>query len=189
MAHFHVCIYKTFNGYTWCNGYTVDAADLETVRTNLLPFVTFEKAISLLGVQFNLARISLAPDPTHQEFVTVPLSGNGALSTSAENYPSPENCVFLQLLTATGRPGKKMFRYSINDQQYQGTGAKTQITDAAFIALVEAAFNTFLTALATASIKLVVGKLFKEVLQGVVSGVSNVDTHHGWFNRGSGGPP
>jgi len=188
MAHFHVCIYKQFLGYTWCNGYTVDAADLDTVRTNIALFVDFEKAIHLLGVTFVSARISAAPDPSHQEFVTVPLSGHGALSTAAENYPAPENTVFIKMNTAMGRPGKKMYRYCANDTQFMGTGANVTITDAAFIALVEAAFTTFLTALSTATIKLVVGALFREVLAGVVAGISNVDTHHGWFNRGNGGP-
>jgi hypothetical protein len=183
VEYFELSILKSFQGYRWVNTYQVVADDLTTARQAHEPIYTFEKSIHATLVTFEETRVSLSPDPTRQQFITIPLGYGGDRIIQPENLPPATVCLFVVLNSTVGRPGKKFYRFSLTDEQMMGAGDSAQLTDPNFRETVDTALQTMLDGLDEASVMLAIGNSHRVVVNAAVKGVGSVKTHHGWYNR------
>lgn len=189
MPAYHICTYKEYEGYVWCNGYRVNAGSLSVARDASVACTDFERLFHSSVVNFPRVRVSADPDPSHQDFVSYPTSLVGLAARPVANLLPPTVCLHIGWHGAAGRPGKSFYRYALGDTDIQGTGDSGIITNTTYRADLDDMIDDFLAALAALAVELVIGELRRLVTGGGVVGIASNNTHHGWYNRGAPGAP
>lgn len=118
MPLFSVDIQKRLGTYYWTNRYVIQADDL-TLATNVVPgLVDTEKMIHATTIFFDKARVSDFV-AGNDNFIIVPLSGNGEYAVVGDAYPM-FNVVRVDLRVAIGRPSRKYYRTGFGEGEADG---------------------------------------------------------------------
>jgi hypothetical protein len=135
---FTVRIYKAFGPLQWANNYEFRARqDVQFAQTAIIDLVTqlinLERPLYPGYVRLDRAVVSTyQPDsrPYNPDtFTTIPINLEGTNTFSSDPMPI-EYCIFVRRVTASGRPGKLLYRGALQESDVAVRGLRAVITDA-----------------------------------------------------------
>ena len=183
MALYTIRIDKRFEGYEWNNDYVILAADMNTATLAAAELKTFEQKLHFNLVEFIGFKVSPIPNPTRSQHKTVAFADIGFRSVPRSDYGEAKRVLYVQLNSTLGMPGRKMYRYTIADGEYQGKGEGAFITSQAFLDLFETAASVLLENLGLSSVALLVNRDAREVSALVPQTVTSLQTRKDHYNR------
>lgn len=192
MPHFMATIRKSMGGYRFVNGYLLEAASLDLAFTFAPALVSGERNMHGDDVVFETLRVAGYKTADPNDFKIEPLTGTGDRIISGTQYAPPFVAVHMRLTSASGRPGKRFYRYCLQHAEVYGIADQARLSVAAAeISDWEATWALVLEEAAGANVKLLMGDPTgpagaRQVSAFTVAGAAQLDVHHGWYNRQEG---
>jgi hypothetical protein len=187
MAKFTIELIKDMEGYSWSNTYHVEAAGIIPAQTAGAELLNFEQALSWENVDFIRMKVSPWPNPSNQGFLISVYDDQPG--TRIMNNPEPAAmCLFASINAGSGHPGRKWYRFCLDESEVQQAAGKPIIGVAAPI---RTAFDTAATALKTAldsqDVQLLIGSVPATARTSandlVLVGCGLRDMDVGWYNK------
>lgn len=186
MAFVDILIQKEKDNYFWVNAYRLLAEDVGSAGASLNDIIAAERTMHSTLVHFTQARISLSPDPSRQNFQTVIIDLQGQRVIDSNKLAGATTVLSFAIQAASGRPGKKHYRYCLSEDWISGRGDGYAIDDLVAVGTATGALQTLITVLTSSGTPLVIGDTHKLAEPSCSPKVTSVKTHHGWFNRNNG---
>lgn len=186
MARYSVVTQKSIQGYAWENTWHVEAITLATANSAAVALATFEAALLWEDGQVDGTRVSPWPNGSSTGFInsTLNIAGGRAMA----NPLSAASCLFVDIGAATGRPGRKWFRMSLDEGEVnQVAGKPNLLPDAGVRTIFLDARDDLVSALDVLGVDLLIGAgsltarawSATMAIQGV--GIRQIDV--GWYNK------
>lgn len=183
MPNFEITVLKELQNYRWVNSYQVNASDLEQARIVGNAIVAAEAELHATLVNFVQMKASALPNPTRQDFLTVPLNGTGRQALTIADLMGPQIVLFGTFGAGRGRPGRKFYRYALGEENVITAGEGLVFTDAATETAYVNRIAAVNAAVTNAGSNLTIGGTYKPVTGPFGAGIAYLDTRHGWYNR------
>ena len=135
---FTVRVYKAFGALFWANNYefrsTQDVPFAQTAIIDLVnQLVALERPLYPNYIRLDRAVVSTyQPDsrPYNPDtFTTIPINLDGTATFTSDAMPI-EYCIFVRRVTASGRPGKLLYRGALQESDVGTRGLRAVIIDA-----------------------------------------------------------
>lgn len=193
MGFYVSSIRKEFQGYRWVNTYLFEAAALKDAHLAGLQFRAAEEVFHGDDVAFEQVRTAGYKSADPNDFIIDPTTSVGERVIISNNYAPPFVALHVRFASASGRPGKRFYRYALQNSEVFGAGdhGELDIEGTLQLAILDA-LNGALTWASSNGSPLMMGSPdgaagAREVTTFSIGGVVQLDTHHGWFNRADGG--
>lgn len=180
---------KVFQGFRWTNAYRVMSDDLSSAALAAGALLDYEQAFTWDEVQFVQKRTWVLNSGIDYDFITVPLSGEYGHWSSDYPPATPQTVVFMQFHAPTGRPGKKFYRYALDNGEVFGQGDHIGISlRSGHAAAIDEANENLFVALTGIGVELLIGGDAsgigaRNATSASFGGARDCDVHHGWFNK------
>ncbi len=183
MPIYEATLFKTTGGVSWVNAYRFSAPSLDVAVGQQQLFVNAERIIHYSSVMIDAIRISLDPDPLRTQFVFLPVGQAATTPRTTSNLAPMGIVVFVLLGGATGRPGKKFYRFALEEADFAASGMWPNIDNPTRSTSIRDALTSLRTNLEAAGCNLVIGKHNRNVTSVSVKRGGYLDIRKGWYNK------